>query len=239
MTIDQATDRDPFALGGRSESLTARRNDVGTADASAAGDAALFDLIAEYRRLDNEHGRMHAEAERLEEGVLSALPKAEVEYGVFISKGGERTPFIAKTEEEVRSGLAQRPLNEVEQRCMQVIGASCEYYFDRRDELIAELSARKAAIAQGLEDAGVDVAFARANECDERLSANLDKILSVYPATLAGADAVRDWAAECLTEEAADHVIECYRVLASRALAPLAAGIIQSPLVLPDEGDAP
>jgi hypothetical protein len=152
MTVDQTDDRDAFALGGRNETLT-----VSDLAPTGAGDAALFALITEHRRLDKEYGRLHAEVERLEYGVEASLPKAEVEYGVVTTKGGKRRSLIAGTEEDLRS-----------------------------------------------------------SEAEERTEANFNEILSTYPVTIEGADAVRDLSDECEREELVDHVVECYRTLAIR-----------------------
>jgi phage shock protein A len=220
MTIDQTDDRDPFAFGRRNaEPETVGAAPPGSAafdftDECAASDETLFALIAEHRRLDIESGRLHADVERLEKETLSALPKAEVEYGFSIDPEGKRTTFVATTEEQIDASLAPRKQSEFRQRLDELLGREQVLYYDRRDELVAELSARKAAFDEQWEAAGVDAAFAKADECEDRVDANMDKILSIYPSTLAGADAVRALADKCQLEALRDHVVECYRMLA-------------------------
>lgn len=190
-----------------------------TSDECAAGDEALFALIAEHRRIDKENGVLHAAAERLEHETLAVLAPGEVEYGFSINRAGKREPFLAKTEEEIDAGLAPGERAVLCQRLDELLGRKTELYRDRRDELVAELLDRKAAIARGLEAAGVDAAYELSYAGDDRIDANMVQILATFPTTLAGADALRDLTERTQYEGLDDHVVECYRALAKTAAA--------------------
>jgi hypothetical protein len=56
--------------------------------------------------------------------------------------------------------------------------------------------------------------FDSASGLQRSKNANLAEILEVFPVTLAGADAVRDFAEWMQDEDLSEHVIECYRALA-------------------------
>ena len=99
---------------------------------------------------------------------------------------------------------------------------------------------RAHAKAESLEgQEGGDTAFAAVDELTARLDGMIEELTDTFPTTLAGADAVREFAETCLREEVDDHVVDCYRHLATAARPAREHEHAQSPCPPLDDGFTP
>jgi hypothetical protein len=190
------TTPDVFALGGKQDDA----------------DAELFALFAEYDRLMDRRCELEAAAEKRE----WALPEVQVEIGKTIQRGKPDKPIFASTVETIDGWFDSRP-NEVAEAFNAVIGLKYVLYRERRAELVADIQAQEAAIAEQRQANRIDELNAQAEEYSDRANEALAKAAVFRPVTIRGAIEMLERSDEYSIGTMFDNAIAALQDIAERA----------------------
>jgi len=158
------------------------------------GDEELFALIAERERQFAIGDEIEARAFALRRQIDEELPSAQCEVGRMVFKSGA-WPIIAKDEEHLNQLLSDMTavLLAIERVALKHDpGPFCrlELHKGRRDDLIAELRSRKAALDDAYAAAGIAGLHEEAGGHHEAAGEMWDRIVAYTPLTLRGAAAL-------------------------------------------------
>jgi hypothetical protein len=181
-------------------------------------DAELLSLIAEWRQVMKRGDDLYDEAQRRRDEIYDKLPPARVGIGRIVFEDGTDLLIEATCEEEISDDFVfRRALHDTFRRqipCKTLPPPLKE----RRDELIAELRAKRGAIKEAKAAAQIDELDRPTTEIwHDQAPPLFDRIKEMQPTTLRGAIAVLEVLAD--TDDLDDPELLGAALVALRAIA--------------------